>query len=221
MSESTQAQAPGSHPDLSPPSSTVGVVGWLRQNLFSSPLNVVFTLLAAYLLYLVIPPIVSWVFLDADWTGETREACSREGACWVFIKVWFKQIMYGRYPDVELWRVNLSFIVLAVGIVLLLIPQFRWKHWVGVFLLFVFPPMALYLFAGFSGENVIAWPYRLMAISALALATVALLPLLGIWRDRGATVALAVIVLTLFGDWRRPPRGRLACSTAPRVGSPP
>ena len=184
------AQAPGTHPDLPPPISTVGAVGWLRRNLFSSPLNTAFTLLGAYLVYLVMPPIVSWVFLDADWTGETREACSREGACWVFIKVWFKQIIYGRYPDVELWRVNLGFIILAIGIALLVIPQFRWKHWVGLFLLFVYPPMALYLFVGFSSENVIAWPYRLMAISALALAIVALLPLLGIWRGRGAIVAL-------------------------------
>ena len=198
MAETTQSYAAGSHPDQAPPSTTVGAVGWLRQNLFSSPLNSAFTLLGIYLLYLVIPPVVSWVFLDADWSGETREACSREGACWVFIKVWFKQIMYGRYPDVELWRINLGFLVLAVGIVLLLIPQFPWKQWVGIFLLFVFPPLALYLFAGFSSENVIAWPYRLMAISALAVAIVALLPLLGIWRERGAIVALAVLVLTVI-----------------------
>ena len=198
MSESTQTYAPGSHPDLPPPSTTVGAIGWLRQNLFSGPINTAFTLLGIYLLYVLIPPVISWVFIDADWSGETREACSREGACWVFIKVWFKQIMYGRYPDVELWRINLGFIILAIGVVLLIIPQFPWKQWVGMFLLFVFPPLALYLFAGFSSENAIAWPYRLMAISALAIAVVALLPLLGIWRERGSTVAMAVLVLTVI-----------------------
>ena len=29
------------HPDLPPPASEVGVVGWLRKNLFSSPMNTV------------------------------------------------------------------------------------------------------------------------------------------------------------------------------------
>jgi len=204
MAETTQFYAPGTHPDLPPPLTTVGAVGWLRQNLFSSPLNAAFTLLGLYLLYVLIPPVISWVFLDADWSGETREACSRKGACWVFIKVWFKQIMYGRYPDVELWRVNLGFIILAVGIALLIIPQFPWKQWVGVFLLFVFPPLALYLFAGFSNENVIAWPYRKMAILALAVAVIALLPLLGIWQKRGAVVALTVLVLTVIGGLATP-----------------
>lgn len=190
------AHAPGTHPDLPPPPATVGWVGWLRQNLFSSPLNALATLFALYLLYEFLPPLVSWLFIDADWAGETREACSREGACWVFIKVWFKQIMYGRYPYPELWRVNIAAVILAVGIALLLIPRFRWKAAVGVFLLLVYPFLALYLFSGLTVADVRAWPFRLMVLSVVGLAIVAWLPLIGIGRERSAGMAGVVLVLT-------------------------
>ena len=39
-------------PQAPPPISTSGIIGWLRQNLFSSPLNAVLTILSFYLLYI-------------------------------------------------------------------------------------------------------------------------------------------------------------------------
>lgn len=36
-------------PDLPPPSNTVGVVGWLRKNLFNGPVNSIVTLILAYI----------------------------------------------------------------------------------------------------------------------------------------------------------------------------
>jgi len=38
---SQQTYLPGNHPDLPPPVSTSGAIGWARNNLFSSPLNIV------------------------------------------------------------------------------------------------------------------------------------------------------------------------------------
>ncbi len=195
MSEQKRHYEPGQHPDLPPPVTTVGVLGWLRENLFSSPLNWVLTFLGLYIIYLTVPPLVKWAFIDADWVGDTREACSREGACWVFIKVWFKQLMYGRYPDLELWRINTAYVLLVAGMIPLFIPRFRWKHWVAAFLLVVYPAIALYLFAGFSRETVEAWPYRLMGVSALALGILALLPLIGFLRERSAIVSIVLLVL--------------------------
>ena len=148
MAEVTKLYNPGHHPDLAPPSGAVGVIGWIYQNLFSSWLNSIMTVGAVYLLYLFLPPLFQWLFFDADWVGETREACSREGACWVYIIFWFKQLMYGRYPDTELWRINSAYALLVAAMIPLFIPAFRWKQWLSFFLLFVYPIIAFYLFVG-------------------------------------------------------------------------
>lgn len=133
---------------LPPPAAAAGVVGWLRQSLFSSPLNTALTFAALYVLYITVPPAIRWAFIDADWVGTSREACHREGACWVFIRVWFERLMYGLYPDSEIWRINVGYAVVVVAGVLLFLPRFRWKPWVGAFLLFVYPLIAFVLFVG-------------------------------------------------------------------------
>ena len=195
MTDRAESFAPGQHPDLPPPSSTVGVIGWVRGNLISSPFNVALTLVAIYLIYVVVPPIIQWAFIDADWAGDTRDACSREGACWVFIKVWFKQLMYGRYPVEELWRINTAYVILILAGIPLFIPGLKGKQWIGLFLLIGYPLIALYLFSGLSRGNVDAWPYRLMGASALVLGVVAFLPLVGILRERSAIVSVVALVL--------------------------
>jgi general L-amino acid transport system permease protein len=195
MSEQPRHYEPGKHPDQARPVIAIGVIGWLRQNLFSSWSNVALTILAFYILYKLLPGVIQWAFIDADWVGSTRQDCHREGACWVFIHVWFKQLMYGRYPDVELWRINTSYVLLVTGITLLLIPRFRWKHWVALFLLVVYPVISMYLFTGLTSATIEAWPYRLMEFSAMALGILALLPLLGILRERSAIVSTVLLVL--------------------------
>jgi len=143
------AQSVVRDPDLAlPPPATTGVVGWVRQNLFSSPLNAVLTFLALYVLYIALPPAIRWAFIDADWVGTTREACRREGACWVFIRVWFERLMYGLYPGAEIWRINVGYALAVVAGALLFVPRFRWKPWVAVFLLVVYPVIAFVLFVG-------------------------------------------------------------------------
>ena len=139
---------PGQHPDLPPPASTIGLQGWLRQNLFSSPLNTLATLVGLYLIYLTLPPFLSWAIFDADWAGSSAEDCTSDGACWVFIQAWFKQLMYGRYPDEELWRINLSYLIGAVGIAYLIIPNLPKKLWVGAAMLVLYPALSLELFTG-------------------------------------------------------------------------
>ena len=52
-------------PSLPPPSTAVGPVAWVRQNLFSSPLNVFLTLFSLYVLYLLVPPIIEWGVINA------------------------------------------------------------------------------------------------------------------------------------------------------------
>ena len=67
--------APGTHPDLPPPVRTTGAWAWVRMNLFGSPLNIVMTVLAAWLLWSVIPPIFEWAVWNSVWTAESRNDC--------------------------------------------------------------------------------------------------------------------------------------------------
>ncbi len=137
------------HPDLPPPTLSVGVLGWLRTNLFSSPLHTVLSLFAIYLVYLTVPPIISWVFIDSTWVGDTREACSATtGACWVFVKVRINQFMYGFFPESEYWRINLAFGMLILLAIPLFIKKFNHKGKLALFILVVYPFVIYVLFAG-------------------------------------------------------------------------
>jgi general L-amino acid transport system permease protein len=91
------------------PSGTKGIGVWLRDNLFSTPLNVAMTLLGIAFLFWVIPPFVHWAYLDANFAGTTKADCSGDGACWVFIKMKLDMFIYGFYPKAEIWRLNLAF----------------------------------------------------------------------------------------------------------------
>ena len=148
MAEQAEHYAPGTHPDLPAPASMVGVQGWIRENLFSGWLNSLATLGGIYLLYLTVPPLFNWAFFDANWLGDSRDDCSRVGACWVYIEVWFKQLMYGRYPDEELWRIRFAYLFAIALAIPLFLPKFRHKHWVGFFLLVGYPIIAYFLFVG-------------------------------------------------------------------------
>ncbi len=136
------------HPDLPPPTANVGVIGWLRSNLFSTWLNSVFTLLATYLLYLTMPPLIEWAFIKADWIGDSREACTSGGACWVFVSVRFDQFMYGFYPSEEYWRINLAFGLLVLLAIPLFIQRFHHKGMLAAAILFIYPVIAYQLFCG-------------------------------------------------------------------------
>src|SRR5258707_10398951 len=89
---------------LSPPGSTVGFVGWVRSNLFSSIPNTLLTLFSLYLVWVIVPPLIRFLFIDAVWDGASRADCLEEtvkrpvGACWPFIKAKFGQLVYGFYP---------------------------------------------------------------------------------------------------------------------------
>jgi general L-amino acid transport system permease protein len=136
------------HADLPPPVTSTGALGWLRKNLFDTPLNSVLTLFALYLLYLVVPPLIEWAVIKADWGGTRSSDCSRVGACWAFVHVRLNQFMYGFYPRAEQWRVNLAIVLLVA----LLVPQFikraPMKQWLGAATLFVYPVFAFYLLVG-------------------------------------------------------------------------
>lgn len=141
-------------PAQPPPASMSGAVGWLRANLFSSPLNVVLTILSIGLLVLIVPPVLRFVVFDAVWEGGGREACLAEnaghpvGACWAFVRARFGYFVYGQYPAAERWRVDLYFVLQAVSFVWLLWPRIGAKGWALFNLILVFPILSWWLLSG-------------------------------------------------------------------------
>ena len=140
---------PGEHPDLPPPANMIGPVAWVRENLLSSPTNVVMTILSIWFLYIVIPPAFNWAFLDAAYTGEDRNACRAvaDGACWAFIGERFKLFTYGFYPEEHRWRVNLSFILLIVAMIPVLFDKVPFRKF-GLIFAAIFPFIAGWLLVG-------------------------------------------------------------------------
>src|SRR5690625_1893211 len=162
------------------PSSTVGPWAWLRTNLFSGPVNTLFTLAGLYLLYLLLAPTIQWAFINADWVGTSRDDCSREGACWVFIGARFTQFIYVLYPRCEIWRVDITFVSFAVLFSWLAIPRLPLKCWVAMGTLMVFPVFAyIMLYGGYFGLPVVEthrWGgLMLTLVLAVVVMTVALL----------------------------------------------
>lgn len=111
------------------PVRTTGVIGFARERLFNSPLNIMITLIGAALLWLILVPLVKFLFVDAVWQGNDRNACLEAnvgrvvGACWPFVQAKFDQFIYGFYPEDQRWRVNLTFALGALLLLPLLIPR--------------------------------------------------------------------------------------------------
>jgi general L-amino acid transport system permease protein len=74
---------------------------WLKQNLFSSWLNTLLTLLAAAFVGAVLWGLGYWVFFQADWRVVTAN---------------LRLLMVGTYPDEQLWRVWLCVALAAMQI---------------------------------------------------------------------------------------------------------
>ena len=120
----------------------------LNKNINSSNFNAFLTLLILFIIIKSISPTINWLILEANFTGSTKDDCTGNGACWVFIKVWFNRLMYGLYPDTEQWRINSAFILLfaLVGIAFF-VPQKIKKYFI-IFLLFVYPFIGIKLLSG-------------------------------------------------------------------------
>jgi len=168
-----------------PPASTVGPWAWVRENLFSSPFNVVLTILTALLLFWLIPDALRFLIFDAVWTGSDRTAClytaerTSVGACWPFVYERFNYFIYGSYPLDERWRVNVFFVMLAIGV--------AWMLWlnapkrnIGAFYFFIVLPIASFLLLsgwGASKVDTAYWGGALVTIVVATVGIVAALPI--------------------------------------------
>ena len=139
---------------MPPPVLVRGPLAWLRENLFATPLQTILTLAALYLVYVAVPPIINFFFVDAVWTGSDREACREDvigrpvGACWAYVIDRINYFVYGSYPAADRWRVNVFFALLAVGVAWMLWLDAPRRALGAIYFFVVFPVLAYLLLAG-------------------------------------------------------------------------
>jgi general L-amino acid transport system permease protein len=94
-----------------PPRTEVGVLGWLRLNLFSSIANSLVTIVVgAFLIYAVVG-LISWVFTSAQWAVVATN---------------LRTLMLGIYPISQTWRV---WTVILIGSLMIGV---SWGIWGGL-----------------------------------------------------------------------------------------
>ncbi len=197
-------------PLLPPPRSQTGVLGWLYQNIFASMsdfasiggaiksiLIASLTLVLIYFLAVQAYTLLDFALLSAVWSdpeGVKREACwtveqggalpaGWHAACWPFIEAKAKFILYGAYPEDQLWRVNTTYFVGGVLLAWVLVERLPYRKYVGLFLLTIYPVLATVMLTG-GGFGVSATNVGVYTIIGLAAITFGRLGKLG--RIKGA-----------------------------------
>jgi len=112
-------------PEQAPPVTQAGVVKWLRENLFSSVLNSAMTVIALFVIYVVLSGLIPWVF-GGVWNAGSLTECrtvlaafggdGHSGACWAVIEDRWLQLTFGFYPPEMYWRPILAFVLMAVAL---------------------------------------------------------------------------------------------------------
>ena len=120
----------------------------LNKNINSNNFNAFLTLLTVFIIIKSIPPLLNWFVLDANFLGNSKDDCTGDGACWVFIKVWFNRFMYGLYPDAEQWRINTAFLILFIIVGISFFVSSKLKKYFILFLVFIYPFLGIELISG-------------------------------------------------------------------------
>ena len=76
--------------EIRPPKSSIGILAWLKENLFNTWYNSILTLVALGFIYFVLKGILVWAFTDANWN---------------VIPANLRLFAIGAYPKTEVWRV--------------------------------------------------------------------------------------------------------------------
>jgi len=108
-----------------PPTSERGAVKWARENLFSSPLNAILTILGVSAVILIVNAGLPWL-LNGVWNANSVIECrdivtasageGASGACWAMVRERWNQYLYGFYPQELYWRPTLAFGLLFVAL---------------------------------------------------------------------------------------------------------
>jgi general L-amino acid transport system permease protein len=133
------------------PASSVGVLAWMRSQLFSSPINSLLTILSVWLLLATVPAMVDWFLISANATASTADECRKStGACWAMIVEKHRLILFGLYPYDEQWRPMIATGIL-VGSIILSGWRKLWNIWLLVVWTVSLTAVAILMWGGMLG----------------------------------------------------------------------
>ncbi len=89
------------NPVIKPPTESKSMLRWLKENLFNTWYNALFTFLAVVFLYVVFKGILTWAFTEANWN---------------VILANLQIFLVGAYPREEIWRVWI--VIYTLGLLL-------------------------------------------------------------------------------------------------------
>ena len=139
-------------PAMPAPLTISGPIGWMRQNLFPTPINAVMSVIfGALLLYVIwINPGLGSLQggVDRRKTDQPVSATVPMAPAGAMARAKFGQWMYGFYPFTERWRVDVVAIVGVLALVPMMMPSLPYKRANGIFLLGIYPVMTLILLTG-------------------------------------------------------------------------
>ncbi|CCV06115.1 amino-acid transporter subunit; membrane component of ABC superfamily [Mesorhizobium metallidurans STM 2683] len=141
------------------PASVRGMGAWVRTNLIGSVGDAILTIIGIALVVMILPQVINWAFINAQWTGPDRSVCATvaqggiqadgwSGACWAFVNAKFGQFMFGTYPIEERWRPILVAVLFVALLVPMLIPRVPRKGLNAILLFLVLPIVSFVLLVG-------------------------------------------------------------------------
>lgn len=116
--------------ELKPPVTSVGVIGWVRANLFNGWFNSLLTILTLYFLWKVVPALVRWALIDSVWNTTGAVCRDAEGACWSIITTNLRFIIFGFYPYDQQWRPLVAMLILF-GLLFYSRDRNHWTKYLG------------------------------------------------------------------------------------------
>ncbi len=153
-------------PESPAPITNTGIIGWAKENLFSSIPNTIMTIIGVAFLVWAVPPLYGFIFGNAVWPGEgvTVEACRAEGAgaCWAYIDNRMTFFIYGFFPKDAYWATQDGFIasimvywrinaVFAIGLLLLvplMWPDLPYKTINSILFFAIYPVFVYFMLTG-------------------------------------------------------------------------
>jgi general L-amino acid transport system permease protein len=112
--------------EVKPPVTTVGMIGWLRANLFGGPFNSFLTLVFLFCFLKITPALFKWAFVDSLWDSSGEQCKVAAGACWSVVTKNLRFILFGFYPYDQQWRPVLCLTVF-IGLFLYSRDRRRWS----------------------------------------------------------------------------------------------